>query len=221
MLAKEIIDSLIQPVKPSDNCLQVLSWMEEYKVLHLPVVNQGIFIGVIAESDIYALEDPDVSVEQIADKLLQGYVSENTYVTDVLSHFTTENMTLYPVLTDQKEYVGSITLTSLTKAIGKLQSVDQPGAVIVIELNQADYVLSQIAQIAESNDVRLLAVNTHQHEASVVMDLILKTNTEEVDSFIKTLERYDYHVKMAMTKEDPAQEKLNEHYQYIMTYLGI
>lgn len=221
MLAKNIIDEIIQPVKPTDNCLQVLSWMEEYKVLHLPVVENGLYKGLLAEADIYALPEPDVAVGSFLEKLARDAVKADDHFFNVLPYFSEHQQTMVPVVAGNDEYVGSITQSSLLKAYGQLEVVGVPGAVVVIEMNQADYVLSQIAQIAEASDIRLISVHTLQHTNSVVMDLILKTNSEEVDSFLKTLERYDYQVKMAMTRKDPEMEKLDEHYQYIMTYLGI
>jgi len=221
MLAKNIIDEIIQPLKPADNCLQVLSWMEEYKVMHLPVVENGMYKGLLAEADIYALPEPDISVSGISETLTRDAVKAEDHFFNVLPHFSEHQHSVVPVVAKNDEYVGSITQASLLKAYARLEGVGEPGAVVVIEINQADYVLSQIAQIAENNDIRLVSVHTMQHTNSVVMDLILKTNTEEVDSFLKTLERYDFHVKMAMTRKDPEMEKLDEHYQYIMTYLGI
>jgi len=60
MIAKELLDNIVQPVRLQDNCLQVLGWMEEYKVMHLPVAEEGRFYGMLSESKVYGLEDPDI-----------------------------------------------------------------------------------------------------------------------------------------------------------------
>lgn len=221
MIAKELLDNIIQPVRLQDNCLQVLGWMEEYKVMHLPVAEEGRFYGMLSESKIYSLENPDIIVKDIMQDLLKAVLQEDNYITDVLEHFVIQKVMLAPVLSQQKEYLGCITGYSLLQAIGKLEGVGMPGAVVVLEINQGDYLLSQIARIAEESDIKLLAVHTLQHKDSMMLDVILKTNTLEIASFLKTLERYDYQIKMTLLEHDPETEKLEENYQYIMTYLNV
>jgi hypothetical protein len=189
--------------------------------MHLPVVLNDRYIGMLSEAQIYALEVPDVEVSHLQDELDTEALEEATYITDVLEHFVNKKVTLAPVLNARKEYAGSISQYSMLQAIGKLEDVGMPGAVIVLELNLADYVLSEIAQIAEASDIRLLSVHTFQHPDSVQLDVILKTNTLEIDSFLMTLKRYNYEVKMTMSDKDMELEKLSENYKYIMTYLGI
>lgn len=221
MIAKDIADNIIQPVRLSDNCLQVMGWMEEYKVMQLPVVDNGQYYGMLSEAQIYGLDDPDVDVARLKDELDQDTLDEADYITDVLAQFVNKKATLVPVLNQRKEYVGCISQHALLQAVGELEDIGMPGAVIVLELNLADYVLSEIAQIAEASDIRLLSLHTYQHPDSMQLDVILKTNSDEIDSFLRTLERYDYHVKMTMSEKDMEQEKLSENYEYIMTYLGI
>lgn len=221
MIAKDILDNIVQPVRLKDNCLQVLGWMEEYKVMRLPVADEGRFYGMLSESKIYGLEDPDVPVSEIAEDLSKAALQEDDYITDVLEHFVTQKIMLAPVISKQKEYLGCITGYSLLQAVGILEGVGLPGAVIVLEINQGDYLLSQIAHIAEESDIKLQAVHTLQHKDSMMLDVILKTNTFEINSFLKTLERYDYHIKMTLSDNDPENEKLEENYQYIMTYLNV
>jgi len=221
MIAKELLDNIVQPVRLQDNCLQVLGWMEEYKVMHLPVAEEGRFYGMLSESKIYSLEDPDINVQDIAEDLSVAALKEDDYITDVMEHFVNQNVMLAPVLSQQKEYLGCITGYSLLQAIGTLEGIGMPGAVVVLEINQGDYLLSQIAHIAEESDIKLQAVHTLQHKDSMMLDVILKTNTLEIGSFLKTLERYDYHIKMTLSEQDPETEKLEENYQYIMTYLNV
>ncbi len=221
MIAKDMLDNIVQPVRLQDNCLQVLGWMEEYKVMQLPVADEARFYGMLTESKIYGLEDPDVSVKDIAEDLSVAALQEDDYISDVLEHFVTNKVMLAPVISKQKEYLGCISGYSLLQAMGTLEGVGLPGAVIVLEINQGDYLLSQIAHIAEDNDIKLLALHTLQHKDSMLIDVVLKTNTLEINSFLKTLERYDYHIKMTLAEQDPETEKLEENYQYIMTYLNV
>ena len=53
MLARELVSDIISPLHTSDTAQKALSWMEIYKVSHLPIVNEKKFLGLISESDIY------------------------------------------------------------------------------------------------------------------------------------------------------------------------
>ncbi len=54
MLAQQLISNDVVPLKPSDTAMLGLSLMEEYKTTHLPVVNKGVLVGLLSESDIYS-----------------------------------------------------------------------------------------------------------------------------------------------------------------------
>ena len=62
MLAIELISEYIVPLKTSDTALTALSLMEEFKVKHLPIVNENLFLGLISEDDIYAYNQFDEAV---------------------------------------------------------------------------------------------------------------------------------------------------------------
>lgn len=221
MFAKEILDNIIQPVRVTDHGLQILSWMEEYKVMQLPVVEDDKLLGVIAEPDIYGLSDPEVSLREITEVLKPLSVFEDAHVFEILTYFLNDAATVVPVVTKDAHYLGVISQYSLIKALARMETHDAPGAVVIIEMNQSDYLLSQLAQIAESSDVQLLSVHAVQRPQSMMMDVVLKTNREEVGAFQKSLERYGYQVKVALAKRNFEMEKLQENYNYIMTYLDI
>lgn len=45
MLAKELISDIILPLKTSDTGITALNWMEEFRVSHLPIVNNQDFLA--------------------------------------------------------------------------------------------------------------------------------------------------------------------------------
>lgn len=221
MFAKDLIDDVITPVKLSDNCLQIITWMEENKVAELPVVENKVFYGLISEQEIYNLQEPDVSVDEVKNRLRNISVNEYRYFADVLYYITKENLTLLPVLDKQSGYSGVITQRTLIQGLARLTNIYHPGAVLVLEVHQSDYMLSQIGQIAEMNDVKILNILASPHKDSMIMDVILKTNSQKIDSLISTFERYEYTVKATFSEENFEWEELKEHYDYMMNYLNI
>jgi len=221
MYAKDIIDTTIQPITYKDNCLTVLSWMEDLKLMHIPVVDDGDFCGLISEAEIYSLDNPDVLVSEVKDKLKLVAIKETHYIHNVVKMFVVRKLSLLPVLDVEGKYIGSITQNSLINALGDIISAKVAGATIIFEMNNNDFVLSQIANICEENDVRILNVFTLLHEDSTKMDVIIKVNTDDVDAIIRTFERYEYSIKATFLKKDNRDDEMRDRYEYIMNYLNI
>ena len=54
MIAAELIDEIIVPLRTSDTVETAISMMEEFKVSHLPVVNNIAYVALVSESDVDA-----------------------------------------------------------------------------------------------------------------------------------------------------------------------
>ncbi|MEA3504576.1 MAG: CBS domain-containing protein [Bacteroidota bacterium] len=221
MFAKDIIDTAIQPISLDDNCLNIIGWMEELKVKELPVVEGDVFYGLITESEIYSFDNPDIAIADVKDRLKLIALKNSRYIHDVVRMFVVQELSLLPVLNNGGEYVGVITQNSLLKALGSMISAKMPGAVIILEMNVNDFVLSQISQICESNDVRILNVLSLPQKNSTKMDVIIKLNTDDVNAVIRTFERYEYTIKAAFFKKNSNADELYDRYDYIMNYLNI
>ena len=99
--------------------------------------------------------------------------------------------------------------------------MDQAGGIIVLELTERDYSLSQIAQIVESNNVKVLSMYITSPPDSTRMEVTLKVNTGELASVIRTFERYSYDVKTWVTTTDSMDRFYSERFDMLMKYLNI
>ena len=208
------------PLKTSDTGKTALSWMEEYKVSHLPIVNNQEFLGLISELDIYNLNDFDEPLGNHKLSLNNPYVFDSQHIYDVLKLVSEQNLSLVPVLNEKGNYLGAISLQNLVKYFARALSVDDPGGVIVLEMNYNNYSLTELAKIVEENDAKILSTFLVNHEDSARVDVFLKLNTVEISSVLKTLERYDYFVKASFGREDDLDD-LRDRYNSLMNYLNV
>ena len=58
MIAEELINHMIPPLKVTDDAHKAIVWMEEFRCNYLPVVDEGELIGFISEEII--LESNDI-----------------------------------------------------------------------------------------------------------------------------------------------------------------
>ena len=220
MIAKQRNVDGIMPLKTSDTRKTALGWMDDYKVSHLPIVNDQKFLGLISELDIYNLNNFEEPLGNHNLSLIQPFVKEHQHIYDVLKLVNALGLTLIPVLNDQEDYLGSITLRNLVKYFAESLSVENPGAIIVLEMAYNNYSLTEIANIVESNDAKILSTYILSHEDSTRMEVALKINKLDIAAILKTFDRYGYFVK-ASFNEDSDLDDLKDRYNILMNYLNV
>lgn len=220
MIAKELITQSIIPLKTSDTGADALNIMEEFKVSHLPIVNNVDFLGVISETDIYNINSNDESIGSFVLTAQRPFVLANQHIFDVLKIISNLNLSLIPVVDDKNNYMGCITIFSIVKSIANLMSADNPGGLIVLELNVKDYSLAQIAQIVESNDAIILSAYSNSFSDSTKLEVTIKINKSNITPIIQTFNRYNYIIKATFAEEE-YNDYLKDRYESFMNYLGI
>jgi CBS domain-containing protein len=221
MVAIDLISDLIPPLKTSDTGQTALNWMETFRVSHLPIVNNQDFLGLISDSDIYDMNQPEEPIGNHELTLLKPYVEDNQHLFEVIGLAARMKLTVIPVLDNQNHYKGVITTNDLIRQIAGISSMDQPGGIIVLEMIERDYSLSQIAQIIESNNAKVLSMYLTSPAESTRLEVTLKVNTTDLLAVIRTFERYNYDVKTWITTNDSLDRFYSERFDLLMKYLNM
>lgn len=220
MIAKDLISDTVMPLQTSDTGITALNWMEEFKVSHLPIVNNNDFLGLISEKDIYEMNSYDEPLGNHRLSLQNPYVYENQHVYDIIRQVYELQLTLIPVINDKNQYIGSITLQCLTKYFARLAAVDNPGGIIVLEMGIRDLLVSEIARIVESNDAIILSMYVMSLPDSMKMQVTIKINRMDIAPIIATFNRYNYTIKASFFESDYDQT-LHDRYDSLMRFLDI
>ena len=221
MVAKDLISEVIPSLKTSDLGQTALNWMEIFKISHLPIVNNEEFLGLISDTDIYDMNQPNEPIGNHVLTLYKPFVTTEQHIFEVIGLASRLKLSVVPVLDVKNNYKGVITSTDLIRHIAGISSMDQPGGIIVMEVLDRDYSLSQIAQIVESNNVKILSMYITSSPASTQLEITLKVNTSDLVSVIKTFERYNYDVKTWVTDNDSMDRFYSERLDLLMKYLDI
>jgi CBS domain-containing protein len=152
--------------------------------------------------------------------LSKPFVFENQSIYDVVRLVSRLNLTLTPVLRADEQYLGVITLPDLVSNFAAIESVQDPGGMIVLELNKNDYVLSEITHIIESNDAKILSTFITSHPDSTKLELTLKINKIDLSRIMASFNRYNYNIK-ATYHESEHDIDLQERFDSFMNYLNI
>ncbi|MBN1790782.1 MAG: CBS domain-containing protein [Bacteroidales bacterium] len=221
MLAKDLISDVVPSLRTSDSGQKALYWMDIFRISHLPIVNNEDFLGLISDKDIY---DSNMAEEPIGNhnlSLFSPFVTENQHVYEVIELASRLSLTIVPVLDHNNHYKGAVTLNDLIHYFADFTALKEPGAIIVLDMNVLDYSLSQIAQIVESNDAKILSMYISSHSASTRMELTLKINRNDLTSIIQTFTRYNYTIHSTYMDHDDMESLYENRYEMFMKYLSI
>lgn len=220
MLAKELITDEIPPLKLTDSGRKALEWMDEFRVSHLPVVNGRELVGLISESDILDLNDAEEPLSKLKTPILKPFVYETKHAFEVMKLISTLDISIVPVLDEQQHYLGVITMKNLMRKIAGMPAIHEPGGILVLELNVNDFSMTQISQIVEGNDARILHSYVNAHPDSTKIELTLKINKEDLSPIIQTFNRYNYTVK-ATFHQSEYTEDLKNRFDEFWNYINI
>src|SRR5579859_1465336 len=132
MLANELIANAIPPVHTSDTVQKVIDRMVEFRLRHLPIVNEEQFLGLVSENDLVEISDYETQIGALALSLVNSYVREDQHVYDVIRLFHEQQLTIVPVLDARNNYLGIISINMMNEYFAKLTSVSDPGGIIVL-----------------------------------------------------------------------------------------
>jgi acetoin utilization protein AcuB len=220
MIAIELIAEEIPPLKHTDTGEMALQWMEEFKVSHLPVLKGENFVGLLSENDLLDKNDLSITLHELFTHLPRPYVKETSHIYEVLAMSSDAHISVIPVLDDEENYLGCISIVELMQKVANTSSIKETGGIIVLEMNDVDYSLSHISQIIESENAKVLSSFITSNPSSKKLELTLKINLVELGRIIRALERYDYHIK-ASFQRNSYHEDLKNRYDELMKYLNI
>jgi acetoin utilization protein AcuB len=221
MTAEQIMSDVVPPLKPVDYCNTALSWMEVFRISHLPVVENNRCIGIISDNMIYDANIFEEPVKKLESKFLNAYAQPHMHFYELIDIFIRHRLTALPVVKSNNVFLGLITLPTVVQTFAELFATDMPGGVVILEMHTNDYSLSEIAQIIEGNDARILSCYVSNIPESMRIRVTLKVNKSDLTSILRTFERYDYEVNASFVPDDKMNTVIQDRFDAFMQYLDI
>ena len=124
-----------------------------------------------------------------------------------------------PVLNDKKKYIGYYELNDILEVFSASPFLFNEGVSIVVEKNKKDFSISEVSQIVESNDGKILGLYISS-EISDTREVTIKINSEDINEIIQTFRRYNYNV-ISEHKDDFYLQDLKDRSDYLQKYLDM
>lgn len=184
-----------------------------------PVLLDGVYMGCIAADDVETF-DADKSVNDYRYALEGFFARKGMIWLDVLEVFAKNHTNIVPVLDDETNtYLGYYELEDIVKFFHETPFLKEQGGIIVIRKPLLDFSMSQIAQIVESNNGKLLGLFVSSADNELV-EITLKTAMGPMNDIIQTFRRYNYEI-ISEHHEDDYLKSLKERSEYLDKYLNI
>lgn len=221
MIVTELISDYVPSVSSSDSTTRALDWMNEFKLSQLPVVDGGVYQGLITENDILDADSLDLLVGETKFKGWDSaFIHNENHLYDALDLMANLKLEVLPVLGEDDSYLGVITFRELAPYLGRLFAVHQAGGILVLEIPRNGYSLSEIGRITESEDTKVLSLYLWAHPEGHVMWVTLKLNAEDLSRVSAAFERFDYKIVRTYNKVEPIDD-YRQNIDALMKYLNM
>lgn len=200
-----------------DDPVSALNLMDEYRVNHLPVVENGKYLGLISESALLGVES--IVDDENTLQLLKASVKPDTHILEILKVVSQYSITAVPVVDYENNYLGVVMQEDLVSRLSEMQGVHQPGGIIVLEMWEKDYSMQQIARIIEENSAKILSTTVSPGDDGKI-ELNIKINQPDLNAIMQSFERFGYTIKGSY-QESVYNENLQNRYEELMRFLNI
>lgn len=212
------IISTVPIFEVSETLKEIIQFFEETTFSHVAVTENGAFIGLLSENDLACFE-PDKKIEDFRFELETFFVTKETSWLDVLEMFSRNEANILPVLDKNEIIVGYYDLEDVVSVFINTPFFREPGGILVVSIGIKDYSFSEIAQIVEGNNARLLGAFITDSQNDIV-EITLKVGSENLNDVAQTFRRYNYTIVFG-NSDDQFLEDLKQRSDYLEKYLNV
>ncbi|WP_430427746.1 acetoin utilization protein acuB [Maribacter litoralis] len=201
-----------------DTSEKILEFFHDTTYSHIAILEEGRFLGLFSEIDADGLM-PDSKIEDFRYELQSFFARRETNWLDVLEVFARNEANLLPILNEKEEVVGYYCLTDIVAEFIDTPFFTDPGSILVVATGIKDYSFSEIAQIVESNNAKLIGgfITDTQND---IVQVTLKITTNNYNKVVQTFRRYNYHILFG-NSDDEFLEDLKKRSDYLDKYLNV
>ena len=191
--------------------------LDEISFSHFPVVEEGVYIGCIIKDDLETFDGD----KKVADYrfTLEPFFARTTMIwLDVLEVFAKNHTNLVPVLDENNQYKGYYEIEDIIKFFHETPFLKEQGGIIIVQKGILDYSMSQVAQIVESNNGKLLGLFVSEANTENVQ-ITIKISLGGMNDIIQTFRRYNYEI-ISEHQEDNYINNLKERSASLLSQSG-
>ncbi len=202
----------------NDKIRDMQAIFNEINYTHLPVENDGIYLGSISEADVRSF-DAEKTLAEYQYTFSGFFTRLDDHWLETLQTFARNQSNILPVLSAENKYLGYLELNDILNCFNETSFLNETGGIIVLEKGIRDYSFSEIGQIIESHNAVLLGMFISSKENDLTR-ITIKLSSSGINEILQTFRRYGYSV-ISEHQEDSFRRNLEDRSQYLDKYLNI
>lgn len=222
MIVTELINTDFTPLFPESTVSSALAKMDAWQSSSIPVVDPATMIitGHLLFEDIASESDDCRPVSELfVRKPIFAYT--NQHVFEVSRQMLLHEVRILAVADHNLMYLGIAEKKRVLEAFSDMLNISTRGSVITVQLNRADYSLSALAHLIESENAKILGLTVAQAAGSENELMVsIKLSCEETSAITSSLTRHGYLVSTQNTT-DLLQLDLSSRADEVLRYLDL
>jgi predicted transcriptional regulator len=220
MLTVDLSSQTLPYLRLQDKVYRALQLMNENQVTHLPIVDGEKYIGIISEDDLLLAENDHAELSELQQSFANTSVKSDEHFLKAIQVAAENGLSVVPIIDNDNDIAGAVAYNDLLKHASEFMSLNEPGGLIVLEMQSNQYSFSEISKILEQNDAQITQLNTLNNPETGIMRVTIRINKPDVSDIVAAFQRYEYDVKYYFGEELYANE-LRSNYDNLMHYLKI
>ena len=212
------INNEIKPLKHTQTIANAQDLFLDIPYTHFPVTEEGIYMGCISKENAELLNS-EALINDSRFNFDRFFVRENMIWLDVLEIFAKNDSNIIPVLDTKNTYLGYYELEDVIRFLHETPFLKEEGGIVVVEKEIDKFSMSQVAQIIESNNAKILGIFISNVVGNKV-EITIKISQSGINDIIQTFRRYEYEI-ISEHQEDSYLNSLKERSEYLDKYLNI
>lgn len=184
-----------------------------------PIVQNNHLVGLISENDVQGIDETDKTLDNYQYLFNLFFIEDTVNLLEIIKVFASNETNLIPVLNANNDYIGYYDLIEVLHVFNETPFLNNEGVVLLLEKETSGYSFSEVCQIIESNNGKLLGIFISASNATKVK-ITLKFSSQDVNEIIQSFRRYNYKI-LSNHKEDFYLEDLKDRTNYLQKYLNI
>lgn len=218
MLVTDYISKDFIPPKLNQTVGHGLALVNAYGLSHIPVFEGLSFAGSLSRETL-SEHEPGILLSDLQDFSEFFYMTENGSLLDAVQNFHNYDTNVLTVLNAERQYLGMLMMDDVISGLSTMPFISEPGAIMVVEVSQKQFSISEIAKIAESNNARIIGLFLTGYQDDKIR-ITLKLISDNLTSVGETFERFNYTV-LHKFFNDEKEDLMKDRFDLLMKYLDI
>lgn len=214
----DMIRNDFKALQTSERSDVVQDFFNDTHLSHFPVLQLDEFMGSLSQNDAETFTF-DKDIDQYKYTFESFHARPEIGLLDLLELFARHQTDVVPVLDENNKYVGYYEVQDIIRIFNETPFLRDTGTTLIVEKDLLDYSMSQVLQIIESNNGKVLGCFISDSTASTVQ-ISIKISSGGINEIIQTFRRYNYEI-ISKHYEDYYLADLKDRSDYLKKYLSI